>query len=40
MLGRCSDLKSAYKHFARASDQGYMSIVVVWDPTEERARLL
>ena len=39
ILGKCHDLKSAYKQFARSADQGHLSIVVVWDPSTRQPRL-
>ena len=37
-MGKCADLKGAYKQFPRAAAQGHLSIVAVWDPTSEKVK--
>ena len=38
LLGKCADLKGAYKQFARSTAHGHLSIITVWDPIAGRAR--
>ena len=38
LLGRGADLSGAYKQFARRTAQGHLSIIIVWDPVQQRPR--